>query len=169
MFALFGEIVFETVNGPESFHAANEYLYAEHGVVAAAPRLQWLANQLQKISLELGFHVAFVNPKTQMDKLRAAAEDHQARALIFGNGVHRGYFVIESLEETHHQLADDGSYVAISAKLELKEWIPGVDFDPLAPPRRTSPPPGVVKAPQGGATVSGQGSASRSHSIRRGR
>ncbi len=64
-------------------------------MVEARPRLQWLATELQKISLELGFHVAFVNPATQMNLLRAAAEDHQARALIFGNGVHRGYFVIE--------------------------------------------------------------------------
>src|SRR5207249_1547777 len=112
--------------------------------------LQWMANDLQKISLELGFHVAFTNPATQMNHLRAAAEDHQARALVFGTGVHRGYFVIESLEETFQQTADDGSYVAISARLELREWIPGADFDPLAPPRRTTPPPGIVTT-RGGA------------------
>jgi phage protein U len=144
MFAILGEILFETLTSPEGFRAASEYSYAEHKVVEAAPRLQWMANDLQKISLELGFHVAFTNPATQMNLLRAAAEDHQARALVFGNGVHRGYFVIESLEETFQQTADDGSYVAISARVELREWIPGADFDPLAPPRRATPPPGIV-------------------------
>src|SRR5712691_10545344 len=109
MFALLDEIFFEVLTSPEAFRASSEYTYAEHKVVEAAPRLQWLANELQKISLELNFHAAFVNPKTQMDLLRAAAEDHQARALIFGNGVHRGYFVIDSIEETHQQLAADGS------------------------------------------------------------
>lgn len=145
MFALLGEIFFEVLTSPEAFHSSNDYTYAEHEVVGAAPRLQWLANGLQQISLELGFHIAFVNPKTQMDLLRAAAEDHQARALVFGNGVHRGYFVIESLEESHHQLADDGSVIATSARMKLREWIPGVGFDPFAPPRVTTPPPGIVQ------------------------
>src|SRR5215469_17363075 len=108
MFATLGEILFTTLTSPEAFRAQTGYSYAEHKVVESAPRLQWLANDLQKISLDLGFHVAFTNPATQMNLLRAAAEDHQARALVFGNGVHRGYFVIETLEETFHQTADDG-------------------------------------------------------------
>jgi phage protein U len=147
MLALFGEISFETLTSPNVFRWSSPYSYAEHKVIEAAPRLQWLANELHKISLELYFHVAFVNPKAQVDLLRAAAEDHRARALIFGNGVHLGYFVIESLEETHQQLADDGSYIAISARMDLREWIPGADFDPFAPPRRTTPPPGIVQRP----------------------
>jgi phage protein U len=144
MFAILGEIFFETLTSPKAFHSAAAYSYAEHKVVEARPRLQWMANELQKISLDLQFHVAFTNPATQMNLLRAAAEDHQARALIFGNGVHRGYFVIEALEETFQQLADDGSYIAISARVELREWVPGADFDPLAPPRWTTLPPGIV-------------------------
>jgi phage protein U len=146
VFAIFGEILFEALTSPEALRIASEYSYAEHKLVEAAPRLQWLANELQKISLELGFHVAFTIPIVQMELLRAAAEDHQARPLVFGNGIHRGYFVIEGLEETHRQLAEDGSYIAISARVELREWVPGVDFDPFAPPRRTTPPPGIVQA-----------------------
>ena len=150
MFAILGEIIFEVLTSPEAFRSTTDYHYAEHKVVEARPRLQWLATELQKISLELGFHVAFTNPATQLNRLGAAAEDHQARALIFGNGVHRGYFVIEKIEETHQQLADDGSFVAISAKVELNESIPGVDFDPLASPRRANPPPGIVQQISGG-------------------
>jgi phage protein U len=144
MFAIFGDVLFEVLSSPRTFNVRTKYRYAQHKVVEAAPRLQWLARELAKISLELGFHVAFTSPAAQMNLLRAAAEDHQARALVFGNGVHRGYFVIESIEETQHQLADDGSYVAITARLELREWIPGADFDPLAPPRRRTKPPGIV-------------------------
>jgi phage protein U len=150
MFALLGEIFFEALTSPKRYCSSNEYHYAEHKVVEAPPRLQWIANELRKISLDLGFHIAFTNPLVQMTALRAAAEDHQARALIFGNGVHRGFFVIESLEETHQQLADDGSYVAIEARLELREWVPGADFDPLSPPQQTNPPPGIVQAMPGG-------------------
>jgi hypothetical protein len=89
MYALLGEIFFEVLTSPEVFRSTTDYHYAEHKVVEARPRLQWLATELQKISLDLGFHVAFTNPATQMNQLRRAAEDHQARALVFGNGVHR--------------------------------------------------------------------------------
>ena len=153
MFALLGEIVFEGLTSPEAFCSAIRYGYAQHKLVEAAPRLQWLTNELQKVSLDLGFHVAFTNPAVQINLLRAAAEDHQARALVFGNGVHRGYFVIESIEETFVQTADDGSYVAISARVELREWVPGADFDPLSPPRRTTPPPGIVQQSADTVTV----------------
>jgi len=139
-----GEILFEVLTSPQELRASSAYSYAEHKVVESAPRLQWLANELRKISLGLGFHLAFSNPATQMNLLRAAAEDHQARALVFGNGLFRGYFVIESIEEIHQQMADDGSYFALEARVELREWIPGADFDPLAPPLAANPPLGIL-------------------------
>jgi phage protein U len=144
VFAILGNILFFTLTSFETFRSSTEFHYAEHKVVEARPRLQWLAQELQKISIELQFHVAFTNPATQMNLLRAAAEDHQARALVFGNGVYRGFFVIKSIQDTHQQLADDGSYVATSARLELQEWVPGADFDPAAPPRTAAPAPGIV-------------------------
>lgn len=145
MFATLGDIIFETLTSPDVFRSTTAYTYAQHQIVEASPRLQWMAADLERISLELSFHVAFTNPATQMNRLRSAAIDHQARALVFGNGIHRGYFVIESLEETHQQQADDGSFVALQARLELCQWIPGADFDPAAPPRQTTPPPGLVR------------------------
>ena len=62
MFAILGEIIFVTLTSFESFRSTSDYRYAEHQVVEARPRLQWLAQELQKISLEMGFHVAFTNP-----------------------------------------------------------------------------------------------------------
>jgi phage protein U len=144
MFAILGDIAFVALTSWEGFRSLSDYHYAEHKVVEARPRLQWLAQELQTISLEMGFHLQFTNPAIEMQHLRAAAEDHQARALVFGNGSHRGYFVIEQLEETFHQLADDGSYVAISARVELREWVPGAAFDPFAPPQTATPPPGII-------------------------
>jgi phage protein U len=155
MFALLGEILFEidrTIPNStrqkawESFRSSTDYHYAEHKVVEARPRLQWIATELEKLTLTMGFHVAFINPKIAMDQLRNAALDHQARALVYGNGVHRGYFVIQTIEETHIQQADDGSYVCLEARVELQEWVPGADFDPLAPPRRAGRPLGIVDA-----------------------
>lgn len=145
IYATLGQnIVFETLTSPESFRSVSEYHYAEHKVVEARPRLQWIANELQTITMEMGFHRAFTNPSAQMQTLRSAAEAHLAMALIFGNGGHRGYFVIEKLEETFTQQADDGSYVAIGARVDLKEWVPGADFDPFAPARPSFSAPALL-------------------------
>jgi phage protein U len=159
MFAIVGEILFEVLTSPETFRASNGYQYAEHKIVGAAPRLQWIGDELQKISLDMKFHVAFTNPAAQIAALKTAAEDHRARALVFGNGVHRGYFVIESLEETFQQLAEDGSYIAVEARVELHEWVPGADFDLLSPPQPANPPSGIVQAAGAAAAISGQLSA----------
>jgi phage protein U len=147
MFAVLGPIFFEVLTSPQTLRAGSEYKYARHEVVESAPRLQWLANNLQKISLGMHFHAVFTNPATQMLLLTAAAEAHQAMPLVFGNGVFRGYFVIESIEETHQQMADDGSFLALEARVELCEWVPGAEFDPFAPPLTATPPSGIVQAP----------------------
>ena len=144
------DIIFEFLSSPETFRAEFAYHYAEHKVVEARPRLQWIAQELQKISLEMVFHVQFLaqtylsDPTTAMNRLRAAGEDHQARSLIFGNGIHRGYFVIESIEETFVQTADDGSIVASQARVELHEWVPGADFDPQLQGILNTPAPAII-------------------------
>ncbi|MBV8362439.1 MAG: phage tail protein [Deltaproteobacteria bacterium] len=145
MFAMLGDIIFDVLTSPETFKLSGDYTYAEHKVVEAPPLLQWLSNDLRKISMELGLHVAFTDPAAQMNALYAAADAHQALPLTFGNGVFRGYFVIESIEETHQHLADDGSFIAISARLELREWILGADAATSSTPSRpAAPPPGIV-------------------------
>lgn len=144
------DITFEVLTSFEAFHSTTDYRYAEHKVIEARPRLQWIAQELQKISIELQFHVAYTNPSTQMNRLRKAGVDHQARALIYTNGEHRGYFIIEAIEETHQQTADDGSLVAIQVKVDLKEWVPGADWDPAAPAQLGTPAPGIVHKVSGG-------------------
>jgi phage protein U len=144
MYALLGDIFFQTLTSPEQLRMTTDFHYAEHKIVEAPPRLQWLANELKKISLDMGFHIQFTNPATQMNHLHTVAEAHRANALVYGNGVFVGYFVIESIEETQIQQADDGSFIAMSARVELKEWVPGMDFDPFAPARLGTKPAGIV-------------------------
>jgi phage protein U len=146
MYAVLGDILFEVLTSPTRLESTRGFDYAEHRVVQDRPRLQWLADGLETITLELMLHVAFTNPKTQLDALNAAAQDHSARALVFGNGVHRGYFVLTAISEVHRHDADDGSLIWTTARLELKEYAFGVEADPFAPPRLATPPPAIVAA-----------------------
>lgn len=152
MFAVLGEIQFETLTSPRSLETSRPYDYAEHKVVEDRPRLQWLAQGLQVIQLEMLFHVSFTTPLAQLAALRAAGADHQARALVFGNGLHAGYFVVAQLQETSTKLADDGSIIAATARVTLKEWARGSEIDPSAPPKPAAPPVAIVAAPAGTPT-----------------
>jgi phage protein U len=124
MFAVLGDIVFETLAGPEQITAERNWHYAEHRVVEDTSQLQWIADELETVTLDVLFHVSFTNPAAQLEALLEAASDHQARALVFGNGVHRGYFVITSIGTIDKQTSDVGDPVSVSVRVGLKQWLP---------------------------------------------
>jgi phage protein U len=154
MFALLGPIFFEVVGSPSAISRKNGYDYPEQKVVEDAPRLQWIGRKLEEMTLECKFHISFVNPATQITLIRASATAHQALPLVFGNGDYRGLFVITEIEETSEVLADDGSPIAVSMRLSLKEWVAVAAIDPDAPPIPATPPLAIAAAANGtpGAT-----------------
>ncbi|HVB82183.1 MAG TPA: phage tail protein [Candidatus Binataceae bacterium] len=134
MFALFGEIPFQVIGSPEILESSRRFDYAEHRVVEDRPRLQWLAAELESITLAMLFHASFTDPALQLEALLAAGYDHQARALVLGNGTFRGFFVVESVVTSAIQLGADATPIAIRVQAKLREWAPGSEFDPAAPP-----------------------------------
>jgi len=166
LFATLGNITFQTTIAPESFESTRAYDYAEHKVVESQPLLQRTSDALEEISLDLMFHVSFTRPLAMLSLIVAAAEAHQAMPLIFGNGVHRGYFVITRLVETTRQMADDGSLICVALKADLKEYARDIEIDPNAPPIPPAPPPGVIVGPlTPGQSVAGVVNASGGASL----
>ena len=140
MFALLGDIQFQVIDSPEALESVRRFDYAEHRVVESRPRLQWLAADLETITLTMLFHASVTNPSAQLAALLAAGADHQARALVLGNGVVRGFFVVESVATSTIQLAADATPIAIRARTVLREWVAGAESDPAAPPIPTFVP-----------------------------
>src|SRR5579864_3066871 len=129
MFAVLGEIVFEVLGSPDSFESTRTWDYAEHQVVDDRPKLQWLAANLEAIELDFYFHSSFTDPSAQAAALIAAAGDHNARALVFGNGIHRGYFIVTSIRTTAKQMSASGDLIAITIRARLKEWAFASEID----------------------------------------
>lgn len=121
MFALLGDVPFEIVGSPEAFSDSRAYDYAEQRVVQARPRLQWLADDLMTIRLEMLLHLSFTNPTASLLLLRQAAETHGSMPLIFGNGDFRGYFVITGIDTVSRQLSGTGEIFAITVRVSLRE------------------------------------------------
>jgi phage protein U len=132
MFALLGDITFQVVGSPEQFSDSHGYDYAEHRVAQARPRLQWLADDLIAIRLEMLLHRSFTAPAASLSVLLQAASTHAALPLIFGNGDFRGYFVITEINTLSRQMGASGDIFAITVRLSLRESPP--EFDPGAPP-----------------------------------
>ncbi len=143
MFALLGEIPFRVIGSPESIESERGYDYAEHRVVGARPRLQWLAGGLERIELELMLHRSFTDPAQQLTRLATAAETHRALALVFGSGEFRGYFVIESIAARSTQHGAGGEPLAVTLRLRLREWAP--DRGAARRPRPLTRPLGIIE------------------------
>jgi len=124
MFAVLGDIEFEVLTSPTEFRARIPYTYAQHDVVEDKPKLQWIANALEEITLRVRWHAAFTNPYDQYINLRSRADEHLGLPLVFGNGNFRGYYVIEEIEEELQHCADDGSLIIVECTIRLKEFIP---------------------------------------------
>src|ERR1700728_4076219 len=129
-FAILGTVLFQAISSPETFESKRGWTFAEHKTVESTPLLQWTGNELEEISLDISLHVAFANPTADLAALVAAGKSHSALPLVFGNGTHRGWFVITKLTETAKKLADDGTIIAVGVKLELKQWVRSVEIDP---------------------------------------
>jgi phage protein U len=122
MFATFGAIVFEVTTAPENLESTRRWNYTEHHVVESLSLLQWVGDGLETMAIGMMFHASFTNPGLQVAALRLAASAHLAYPLVFGNGDHRGYFVVTSMRVTSRHMASDGSPIMITVRAELKQW-----------------------------------------------
>lgn len=123
MFAVLGDIQFEVVGSPESYESVGAYDFPELRVIDSKPRLQWVGDELERLTFDLIWHASFTNPAAQLALMRATAAQHLALPLVFGDGGYRGLFVIESIKVKSQQLSAGGSPIAISVALALKEWV----------------------------------------------
>lgn len=151
MFAILGEVPFQIVGSPEAFSDSRSYDYAEQRVVQARPRLQWLADDLMTIRMEMLLHRSFTDPAAGLLALREAAETHSALPLIFGNGDFRGYFVITTIDTVSRLLSGTGDIFAITVRLSLRES--PVQLNATAPPIPSFVPIALAAAGSSGSTM----------------
>jgi phage protein U len=132
VFAVLGDIPFQVVGSPEALSDSRTYDYAVLRVAQARPQLQWLADDLMTMRLEMLLHRSFTDPAASLLLLYQAAATHAALPLIFGNGDFRGYYVVIGIDTVARQLSGIGDPFAITVRLNLREAV--VTFDPAAPP-----------------------------------
>ena len=128
MFAQLGDISFELITYFDGLEGKKSYTFAEHQVIEGKPRLQFIGEGLDEITIQLRFHVQYCDPYAEFKRIQEAAATHQALPFVFGNGIYKGQFVITEIGDTVENTAADGTLIAMGARVALKEW---VDVEPL--------------------------------------
>ncbi len=123
----FGDVVFEAsaelVRTPESVTRTRKARYAEHKVLGAKPRLEFLAPELAALSMKIRLHAACgVDPVREADRLAALCEEGKAERLML-SGENLGTFVLESVSEVQKKAGPDGRIAFSELTLSFKEYV----------------------------------------------
>lgn len=121
-----GDIVFEVSTPgrmvtPTDFKRDRKARFAEHQVVGALPRLEFLAPELATISLNIRLRADMgVNPMEEADRIGVLCKEGQALRLIL-SGYNFGFYVLESFsQQVKHASGSD--IFSVDMSLSLKEY-----------------------------------------------
>lgn len=125
MYAQLGDIVFQGLIGFNSFDHSKEANLVEHALIDGKPILQRVGTNLDKIRIDIMFHVAFCNPEAQLRAMDSARDNGDVLPFILGNGTDLGDFVIKSTSQTTKQLDGNGGIREVTLSVELVEHVEG--------------------------------------------
>ncbi|HSA05721.1 MAG TPA: phage tail protein [Candidatus Gastranaerophilales bacterium] len=122
MFAQLGNIQFNLITYFNGIEESQKHNYAVHQTIESKPKLQYIGDELDTLTIKLNFHSSFCTPETEIKKLKSLAKSHEEQAFILGNGKYLGRYVIEEITSSTIQTDKSGNVLAIEAEIRLKEW-----------------------------------------------
>lgn len=122
MFAQLGTIQFNLITYFNGIEETQKHTYAEHQTIESKPKLQYIGDELDEMTIKLNFHSSFCTPETEIKKIKDAAKFHEEMPFILGNGRYLGKYVIEEITSTTQQTDKSGNLISIEAEIQLKEW-----------------------------------------------
>lgn len=123
----FGQTVFsvstDRVLTPSSFSRSVAARYEEHKVLGAAPRLEFLAQELPTMELAVRLHAGHgVNPLEECKKLEAACLAGKVQKLIIG-GIAWGDMILESVSQSARHSTGGGGIAIVDVNLKFKRYL----------------------------------------------
>jgi len=122
MFAQLGNIQFNLITYFNGIEETQKHNYAVHQTIESKPKLQFIGDELDEMTIKLNFHSSFCTPETEIKKIKDAAKFHEEMPFILGNGRYLGKYVIEEITSTTQQTDKSGNLISIEAEIKLKEW-----------------------------------------------
>lgn len=119
---ILGDIEFEVLSHPSAQSERTTADYAEHARIQGKPKLEWIGEGLDELSLEIGLHVAVGDPEARVRQLKKAKSDHDPLPYVLGSGDFRGIYLITALDVTTRKTDNLGRLYAALVSLTLREY-----------------------------------------------
>lgn len=134
MWAVLGDIEFELRNQPSRQDERASADYAQHALIQGKPRLEWVADALDELTLELTLHALLVDPEAQIRRLKAALRAHEPLPYVLGSGDYRGVYLLTEVDTTTRRTDAQGRLISATVSVSLLEYS-GQYKKPLPVPR----------------------------------
>lgn len=141
MFALLGDQAFHLVTWWSGLSGQEGVDYAEHALIEGKPRLQWIGDKLDTLTLSITLRVDFCDPAAELDRLRKLMKARKSLPLVFGDGLYRGRFVIVDLRTKTERTTGAGTVLAVDAEVGLREHVAPPEPATFASPAATAKGP----------------------------
>ena len=80
-----GTVRLDLITWVNGFEAGYRYAYASHDIIEGKSHLQWTGDELETRTMVAQLHMRYCDPKAEFEKLKRAAERHQAIAWVQGD------------------------------------------------------------------------------------
>jgi phage protein U len=121
MYGQLGNIQFRGAYSPSAFRSTASANLPEHALIENKPRLQRMGDDLETLELKINMHRGFCDPEAQLAALYRYKESSEIIALVFGNGLVYGSFVVEKIGLEVTAQLPGGAILECSADVTLKE------------------------------------------------
>ena len=137
MWAVLGDIEFELRNQPSRQDDRITADYAQHALIQGKPRLEWVGDGLDELTLELTLHALLSDPEAQIRRLKTAMRAHEPLPYVLGSGDYRGVYLITEVGTTTRRTDAQGRLISATVSVSLLEYS-GQYKKPMPVPRGLS-------------------------------
>jgi phage protein U len=120
---LLGEYAFSDWDAPQGWNYKESAQYAKHDVLDGKPKIQYVGDSLQTLSLKFRLHHGWCNPDAKLALLQGMKDSHLAYPLQIGSGVFRGNYVLTDVNVDLKLVNDLGKVRLMEVSVELLEDI----------------------------------------------
>lgn len=122
MYAQLGAIIFEGLNGFDSFEHKDTTTYAQYDIINGKPTIAPTGNDLEEITIAINLRAEFIKPEEAILQLKRSKDNFEVLPLVKGSGRYIGDFVITEMSVTDKQALADGTTIEANVSLTLKEY-----------------------------------------------
>lgn len=120
--AILGDFEFDIITSPQTYSDRTGTVWSEHALIKGKPQLEYSGDELDEIQLVIKLHANLTDTYKQIEALKRIQKQHKPLPFVLGDGIHKGYFVIVSIDNNHEKTLPGGKSRVATLSITLKEY-----------------------------------------------